>query len=244
VGFVAEAQRSMHLQWQLEGKHSPTRMNTYTPGRKIFPFIIYLIAFNATWIVWVYAFYPRIQAIGERTLDYALLNLIVRSLVWVLPVFLYIRYIDGMDPVKYLKLKQHWKRGVIVGLLLTGLNFLGSLVRLGMPHPSLNSMTWNSIFSTSILIGFFEEVPYRGFILQKCQERVNFWVANLISSLLFLGIHLPGWISLHMLRVGNVVVVFTLGFIMAIVFRYTKSLWSAIITHSLNDFLSAVVFGG
>jgi CAAX amino terminal protease family. len=219
-------------------------MHTNLPKKRLFPFIVYLIAFNATWIVWVYEFYPRMQAIGDRTLVYALLNLTFRSLVWVLPVFLYIRYIDGADPFEYLKLKQHWKRGVIVGLVLTGVNLLGSLARLGMPHPSLNSITWNSVLSTSILIGFFEEVPYRGFILQKLQERFNFWVANLISSLLFLGIHLPGWISLHLLRVGNVVVIFTFGFIMAIVFRYTRSLWSAIITHSLNDFLSAVVFVG
>ena len=219
-------------------------MNPDLPERRLFPFIVYLITFNVTWIVWVYEFYPLMIRIGDRTLAYALLNLTVRSLVWVLPVFLYIRYIDGANPVEYLKLKRHWKRGVIVGLLLTVVNLGGSLARLGIPHPSLNSITWNSVLGTSILIGFFEEVPYRGFILQKFEERFDFWIANLMSSALFLGIHLPGWISLHLLRMGNVVFVFTFGFILAIVFRYTRSLWSAIISHSLNDFLSAIVFAG
>jgi len=68
-----------------------------------------------------------------------------------------------------------------------------------------------------LLIGIIEEIPYRGFMLQKLAERLGFWRANLITSLLFLAIHLPGWIALQ--------------------------LWAPILTHSANDFLSFVVFG-
>src|SRR5262249_23402910 len=106
----------------------------------------------------------------------------------------------------------------------------------------LRSVTWNSILGTSLLIGFIEEIPYRGFILQKFQERYGFWVANLLSSLLFLSMHLPGWISLHVLRAEVVIFVFFFGALMAFVFRYSKSLGSAIVAHSLNDFLSVVIF--
>jgi membrane protease YdiL (CAAX protease family) len=32
--------------------------------------------------------------------------------------------------------------------------------------------------------------------------------------------------------------------VMVLLLRYTKSLWAPIVSHSLNDFMSAVLFGG
>jgi len=190
----------------------------------------------------VFAIYPWMRSLGERTLLYALVNVSIRLAVWVLPVLLYLIYVDGINPVEYLKLKQNWKRGVIVGIVLSAINLFGSMIRFGVPHPSVQSVTWNSVLSTSILIGFIEEIPYRGFMLQKFSERYGFWIATLISSILFLSIHLPGWISLHLLKVSSVVSVFVFGLVMAIVFRYGKSLWAPIITHSTNDFMAFVIF--
>ena len=131
---------------------------------------------------------------------------------------------------------------MIIGIVLTLINFLVSTLRFGIPHPTLQSFTWNSVIGTSLLIGFIEEVPYRGFILQKFEERWGFWVANLLSSLLFLGMHLPGWLSLHLLRVESVIFVFIFGVVMAIILRYGKSLWGPIISHSTNDFIAFLIF--
>jgi membrane protease YdiL (CAAX protease family) len=189
--------------------------------------------------LWIY---PRMQELDDTSLIYALLNIALRMLIWVVPVFLYLRYIDRVNPLEYLKLKHYWKRGVLVGLALSLLNFFGMLLRFGLPHFSLHAITWNSLLSTSFLIGFFEEIPFRGFIFQKLQERWSFWTANLCSSLLFLAIHLPGWLSLHLLSASEAISVFLLGIIFAAAFYYSKSLWAAIITHSLNDFLSSILF--
>ena len=206
------------------------------------PFIAYLILFYGFWIGWVYLVYPHMQTLGTTTLIYALANIAVRLLLWVIPVFLYLHYINHVNPVTYLKLNRHWKRGLLIGLVLSLLNFLGMLIRFGLPHLSMQYVTWNSVLSTSILIGFVEEIPFRGFILQKLQEKFSFWISNLLSSLLFLGIHLPGWILLHTLTWSNVISIFVVGCIFAAIFYYSKSLLSSIITHSLNDFLSAVLF--
>lgn len=214
-----------------------------TPAPKaFFPFIIYLLLFFSLWTGWVLWIYPHMEILGNTTFVYAILNIALRLLLWVLPVFLYLRYIDHVNPFEYLKLNQYWKRGILVGLALSLLNFLGILLRFGLPHFSMQYMTWNSLLSTSLLIGFIEEIPFRGFILQKFQERWYFWLANLFSSLLFLGIHLPGWISLHIFSLGGMISIFLLGAIFAVVFHYSKSLWSNIIIHSLNDFLSSVLF--
>lgn len=43
-------------------------------------------------------------------------------------------------------------------------------------------------------------------MLQKFAERVDFWLANLLTSTLFLAVHLPGWLALHMLRAETAVI--------------------------------------
>ncbi len=212
--------------------------------KTLFPFLAYLLLFFSLWTGWVLWVYPLMQALGTMTLAYALLNITLRLLVWVLPVFLYLRCIERVQPFEYLKLTQHWRRGILVGLALSLVNFFGMLLRFGPPHLSTEYITWNSILSTSILIGFIEEIPFRGFILQKLQETQPFWRANLLSSLLFLGIHLPGWIALHQLTLSGAITIFLIGVILAAAFHYSQSLWSSIIAHSLNDFLSGVVFYG
>ena len=212
------------------------------PRRRLLPFIVYLLLFFGVWIVWVLEIYPIIGALGERSLSYALVNNALRLLIWVLPVFLYLKYIDRVDPIDYLKLRENWQRGIVVGVSFTIVNFVLSGIAYGIPEFNSKVVTWNSVIGTSILIGFVEEIPFRGFILQKLQERISFWPAAIVSSLIFLLIHFPGWIVLHLFNIGTAVAVFVIGFLMAILFRYTRSLWSPIIAHSGNDFISFVIF--
>ena len=222
-----------------------SEMTTVDQGRSpaLAPFVVYLIVFHVAWIAWPFLIYPRLLAIGSGTLTYAVLHIGLRMLIWVVPVWLYLRFVDGVDPVAYLKLRHHVRRGVLVAIALTALNLAGSLARFGVPHLSLERVTWNSMLGTSVLVGFIEEIPYRGFILQKLGERLDFWLANLVTSLLFLSIHLPGWVALHTLRADAAATVFVLSVVLGMAFRYSGSLWAGILTHSANDFLSFVVFG-
>jgi membrane protease YdiL (CAAX protease family) len=207
------------------------------------PFLAYVGAFHLVWSAWPYFVYPRLTAVGTTTLAYALLNLGIRLLVWVIPVLLYLRYVDRVEPLGYLKLTHHVRRGMAVAIVLTALNWLGTTARFGPPHLSMARVTWNSVLGTSLLVGFVEEIPYRGFMLQKFAEHVDFWLANLITSLLFLAVHLPGWMALHTLSAETAATVFIFGAIMGMTFRYSDSLWAPIVAHSANDFLSFVLFG-
>lgn len=205
-------------------------------------FFTYVIAFHLAWIAWPYFVYPRLIALGEGSLTYALLNIGLRLLIWVVPVLCYLRYVDRVEPLRYLKLKGNVRRGLVVAATLSMLNLLGFIARFGWPHPTLQSITWNSILGTSILVGVIEEIPYRGFMLQKFAERFDFWLANLVTSLLFLAVHLPGWIALRTLGATSAATVFIIGIVLATAFRYSGSLWAAIVAHSANDFLSFVMF--
>jgi CAAX protease family protein len=93
-------------------------------------------------------------------------------------------------------------RDLAVAAVLTAFNFFGSIARFGLPHLSLERVTWNSVLVTSLLIGFIEEVPY-----------------------------------------GTAAAAFVFGLVMAMAFRYSKTLWAPILTHSANDCLSFVIFG-
>jgi uncharacterized protein len=207
------------------------------------PFLVYVAAFHLLWIAWPVFLYPRLVTVGSETLTYAVINLSFRFLYWIAPVLLYLRYVDGVDPFEYLRMTPPVRRGLILALVLTAINVIGTFARFGMPHLSLQRVTWNSVLGTSFLIGLFEEIPYRGFMLRKFSERMNVWLANLVTSLLFLSIHLPGWIALHIFNPGAAVSVFLLGVVFAWAVSYSGSLWSAIITHSANDCLTFVIFG-
>jgi membrane protease YdiL (CAAX protease family) len=205
-------------------------------------FLSYVVVFHLAWIVWPFVVYPRLAALGENTLSYAVVNISARLLIWVAPVFLFLRYVDGIDPIGYLKLRDHVPRGLLVAVFLTAVNVFGSMLRFGAPHLTMQRVTWNSVFGTSILVGFIEEIPYRGFMLQKFAERIGFWAASLITSLLFVAVHVPGWIALGTPRAGPAATIFVFSLVMAAAFRYARSLWTPILAHSANDFLSFVVF--
>ena len=92
------------------------------------------------------------------------------------------------------------------------------------------------------MVGFIEEIPYRGFMLRQFTARIGRWPATLITSLLFVFIHVPGWIALHTMRVDRVASIFIFAVIMGLLVTYSRSLWASIIAHSANDWLSFVIF--
>ena len=199
--------------------------------------------FFSAWTTWVLYGYPRVQLLDPRTVGYALANLIVRSVIWLVPALLFIRYMDDRSPIEYLRLVQNWRRGIWAGLIVAAVNFVGSVARFGMPHVQTDAITWNTLLSTSCAIGLIEEVPFRGLVLQKLEPQFGWLLANLASALLFVLIHAPGWTSLGTWRAGSAIVVFGLGFVFGVAFRVSGSLWSAVIAHSTNDFFAGVLFG-
>jgi uncharacterized protein len=206
--------------------------------------ILYILGFFVVWTAYVAFFYPQVTRLGVDTLPFALVHITLKILIWIVPVFLYLHFLDKTNPLDYLKLRQKWKTGVIVGIVLSLINFGIFFIQFGAPRLDSSHITWNSILSTSIAIGFIEEIPFRGFILQKLSTMFNnFWIANLVTSLLFLLVHIIGWILLGSDQTLYLyAAIFGFSFVMGIVFRYSDSLWSVIIVHSLNDFFSAVLF--
>src|SRR5215217_1741010 len=99
-------------------------MRPNSPTRGDAAFMIYLVGLLAVWTGWVIFLYPRMLRLGDRTLSYAVVNVTVRLLAWVVPVLLYLRFIDHEDPIAYLKLAKNWQKGMRIGMLVTIINLL------------------------------------------------------------------------------------------------------------------------
>jgi membrane protease YdiL (CAAX protease family) len=79
-----------------------------------------------------------------------------------------------------------------------------------------------------IVAPFGEELLFRGVFYSFLRERWGIWIGVIISSLLFGLMH------------GNLAVGLTgflLGVVAALVFEYSKSLWTAVIVHAINNSL-------
>ena len=55
--------------------------------RRADPFLTYVAAFHLAWVAWPFVVYPRLSAIGDATLTYALLNIGLRLLRGVMNLF-------------------------------------------------------------------------------------------------------------------------------------------------------------
>jgi membrane protease YdiL (CAAX protease family) len=164
-----------------------------------------------------------VEALGTDTLAYTLLNLMAKLIIWVLPVFLYVKLIDKTEPLLYLKFRSSWRKALIFTLIGVTFYLLCYLAQYGGPHPQSKNLTWNNLINTSFSVGFIEEIVFRGFILQKLAELINFWLANFIAALLFLLIHFPGWLLLGSFRTEfgfGMVAIFFLGFSMGILLKF------------------------
>ncbi len=116
----------------------------------------------------------------------------------------------------------------------------------GQVHLNLHfgeDLWWKGV----ILVGFSEEVVFRGFLLTKLAESSRFWIANLLQGSLFLAIHLPGWWLAGqfafpgIIRIGGFVFLF--GIFLGWVLKRSGSLWACMILHSANNFSSFAIIG-
>lgn len=97
-----------------------------------------------------------------------------------------------------------------------------------------------------LLVGFTEELVFRGLFLRKLMERLSFWKANRYTSLLFVSIHFPIWLRMGLFEswsiIGTIILAFFISFALGFIYKKTNSLWSVIIIHSAYD-LFASIFG-
>ena len=128
--------------------------------------------------------------------------------------------------------------GLGIGLALATANILAKVV-MGQ-SPNFLNPTYG--FASAILVApVVEEIAFRGIIQQRLGQKQTFWIANLITSLLFVGIDMPGWYfqerlwDMLTIPIGGGSSIFALSLLFGWVYHRSKSLSAAILVHALNN---------
>jgi uncharacterized protein len=214
--------------------------------QEIFWLLAYILLLFASAIVRDFVIAPYVAQHIHGT-GAVLVEPIWKLLFWIAPTLLYIQFIEGQNPLTYLKLTTNLLKGLAWGLygciFLLALEF-GNLLRNGL-HFSQTPDTWVNVI---LLVGLMEEIPFRGLLFQKLQSLFSpswpgFVGAMLISSLLFALIHLPLWMStgqsLSQSLVG-MALVFCVGLLACSVLKLSESLWSSILIHTFYNILTSL----
>ncbi len=234
------------------------RMNDTTPADE-FPIIpdrrfwAFVAAFYAAWTLRVVLLLPVDYAIDAGGLRQCWSQGLRLSL-WVLPVITFLKWNDGAHPVAYLRLDTLPRgRALVLGLgIMAGFLALCAASALLFQGGSLHRIsTMTAADFTSLLLGmsliaFAEELLFRGFIFQRLRADRSFQHANLLTALLFLAVHIPGWLYMQgphwgLLPLGGSI--FIAGWVFGLMMEVTRSLWPPVLLHLFNNVLSGVLLG-
>jgi uncharacterized protein len=160
-------------------------------------------------------------------------SLLIYILVFILPVTLYLKLKDKVNPLEFLKLNKNIFNNILKGFLFSIIFILVLCVKrflLGWTNINFNiGILWVS----GSLVGIAEEIPFRGFILQKLMKNMNFLKANLITTILFAMAHVPIWLYSGSNIPASLKSILILSFILGYLFKESDSLWVPIICHSV-----------
>lgn len=151
--------------------------------------------------------------------------------IFIAPVVLYLKFIDRVNPFTYLKLDHNVRSGIFKGIFIGVVVFTFILIK-NRFEVYRHVYVKQDIFYIlgKIAVGPLEEIPFRGFYMQKFSKYMTFWKSNILSSVLFCIMHV-----LEQVELGSLALIFIIGLWMGYIFRETQSLWCISIIHSIYD---------
>jgi membrane protease YdiL (CAAX protease family) len=167
------------------------------------------------------------------SLSYFTLNLLLYILIVICPIILWLKLKDKANPLIYLKIIGNSKKGILIGTIISSIYII--LLFTKNANNGLDSINFNLglLWISVLLVGFLEEIPFRGFILQKLENKMSFWKANLLTTIIFVSFHIPTWINSNTDIIKAGTNVFMVSFVLGYLFKEYKSLWITIICHSV-----------
>lgn len=180
-------------------------------------------------------FMKKYNANANNYYDF-ILSLCFYILVFIIPIIIYLILYEKVSVINYLKLRSNILSGILIGILISIFIILIFLIKNKfMITNGLNLKRDAYVFIGRILVGPLEEIPFRGFYLQKLKSFYSFWKANFISSALFASMHITEILNGQKNIILSLVIIFVIGLWMGYIFEKTKSLWTVSIVHSVYN---------
>ncbi len=218
--------------------------------RSALELLIVVVAFFGVWSVRATYLYALDAAIPSDALRAVYSNL-VKALLWVGPAFAFAGWLRRSPPLAYLGLSRwpsprQWASSfVVLGLFLgavVGVEALSERKSLAFAGPSL-ALTLPSLLS-AFVSPLLEEILFRGLLLKEFSRLWPDWRANLLTSLLFAGIHWPFWLShggLTGAMLANTGGVFLFSLVAGWLYQRSASLWPSYLAHVANNGVAALL---
>jgi len=182
---------------------------------------------------------------------------IAKPLVFVLPVFYYIKKIDKRNIFDslyiHLKPKVIFK-DILNSLVIGGVFLLASIIGFYFRDQKFILITkfpgllkFCLIVITALATGITEEILSRGFVLKKLyEESKNIYSSTFFSSILFFFLHVPILFANPKIN-GNMLLIFMttdllLSMINGLIFLQRKSLTAPILIHAFYNIIISLAF--
>lgn len=230
--------------------------------RRLRPLLVLVASLFASWTLWATLLLPRLSPVDGIAQHVRSVG--VRLLLWVLPSAVYLWHQYGKRALDPLQLgpppsARHWA----VSAALTVAASLAVSVDVARKLGVAPVTVWHRLvanyefhFPTAPL---FEELIFRGVIFSELitllgvrswtdsaslPARGRFWLANVMASVVFTGLHWPWWVYTHGLGDPRVYVqsagVFLISIVLGILFVRGRSVWPCVVLHWLNNELSVL----
>jgi hypothetical protein len=208
---------------------------------------VFILAFFIIWTLRATVFYS-VDLSFAAGLERKIYSESIKFLLWTVPVFVFLTFVDKTDPLAFLKLntKIEFKKGIFPTAILVGY-FVLTLVFEHYAHQRNFDLSPGPIGLLGALGGvsispISEEILFRGFILGKLCQTTSFAWANVITSILFVAVHLPNWFWVNGYQPWIPIVsanIFILSLMLGWLVKRSNSLYPAISGHIINNFISA-----
>jgi membrane protease YdiL (CAAX protease family) len=216
--------------------------------------LIFLIAFGfATGIslgVYLIALHkgsPNISDLESLTKGNNLLA--TTAIIFILSLlltFVFRRWVDRKTFVSLgLDFNGHGGEAIAGGMLATFIICASSLLLKATGHLKWMDIIFDSralflSFGSVVIISFYEELIFRGYILNNLMDSFPGWLAVVISAFLFMIFHWTGQSSIGFFTLANSLI---MGLILGLNYMYSRNLWFSFCFHIAWKFLEGPAFG-
>ncbi len=168
---------------------------------------------------------------------------VAKVIVWIVPAVMLVRLsrrsirevLSVHRPASWLA----WGAGSGLAVALTAV-----VPRWLAEQPLITVHPGFDVLNALVVAPLFEEFLLRGAVLGNFRRDHSFATANAWASLLFLGLHVPGWFFMGSLRqqflqpVGGAVSIILLGLVFGYAVHRSRSVLGGVVAHALNNLAS------
>ena len=202
--------------------------------------ILFLICFYLLWTIRAFV-YKNFEMDMSSEWSRKSLSVLWKWSVWILLPVLYILFVDNENPVLFFNLRNSGNnlKKYLLGILIFCLIWQITLLIIGYDKTISGPLTWIFTFLSAAIP---EEFMFRGFVYTKIKGFISVKYSIVLTSLLFVLIHYPGWFIFapHSLLnfLKDTLYIFLSSCLWCWIYEKSKSLYPSILFHGLNNIIA------